>query len=252
MQIVFVLVLSITSILFAPIAQASQVVNHEAEALTLQSLGLLSGTDQGFELERIPTRVEGAVMLVRLLGKNEYAMQQSFTHPFSDVPAWASPYIGFMYANNLTTGTDPSNFSPNLPLTPNQYLSFVLRSLGYNDQNGDFQWDKAMDKSQAIGLLDSSSRNELESFRRNEMVLISYLSLREKLKDSNSTLLQKLVEEDKAVSPIKAAASGLYKSQAANNIETIHNPIVNETDNRYLISNKDELIYQINVYDIFN
>ena len=236
--LIVVILLGTTSIVFTPATQARDLINHEAEARTLQALGLFSGTDQGFELTRVPSRVEGAVMLVRLLGKGEYAIHQNFPHPFKDVPAWANPYIGYMYTAGLTAGTGPLTFSPDLPLTTNQYLSFVLRSLGYSDQNGDFQWDKAIDKSADIGLIDSSTRKELEtSFRRDEMVLVSYLSLKNNLKDSNYTLLQKLVEVDKVVSPINAQAAGLYNPQPRDHI--------NETSNGYLISNQDELKYAL-------
>ena len=233
-----VIILSTTFIVLTPVTQASDLINHEAEAHTLQVLGLFSGTDQGLELTRVPSRVEGAVMLVRLLGKGEYAIRQNFPHPFKDVPAWADPYIGYMYAAGLTAGTGPLTFSPDLPLTTNQYLSFVLRSLGYNDQNGDFKWDKAIDKSAAIGLIDSSTRQELEtSFRRDEMVLVSYLALKNNLKDSNYTLLQKLVEVDKVVSPINAQTAGLYTPQPGGHIS--------ETSNGYLISSQDELKYAL-------
>jgi len=245
--LMFVILLGTTSNLFIAVTQASELITHEAEARILQTLGLFSGTDHGFELTRVPSRVEGAVMQVRLLGKSEYALGQNFPHPFKDVPVWADPYIGYMYTAGLTAGTGPLTFSPELPLTPNQYLSFVLRSLGYNDQNGDFQWDKAMDKSEAIGLLDSSARKELEtSFRRDEMVLVSYLSLENNLKGSNYTLLQKLVEVDKVVSPINAQATGLYTPQSGDqNIENITIPHVGETSNGYLVSNQDELKYAL-------
>jgi len=242
-----VILLGTTSILFTPAAQAGDFINHEVEAHSLQALGLFSGTDQGFELTRIPSRVEGAVMLVRLLGKGEYAIDQNFPHPFKDVPVWADPYVGYMYAAGLTAGTGPSTFSPDFALTTDQYLSFVLRSLGYNDQNGDFQWNRAMDKSEEIGLIDSSTRKELEtSFSRDEMVLVSYLALKSNLKDSNYTLLQKLVEVDKVVSPINAQASGLYTLRPGdNNIENGAIPYVSETSNGYLISNQDELKYAL-------
>lgn len=39
---------------------------HCADAL--KDLGLFSGSDKGYELDRAPTRLEAGVMLVRLLG----------------------------------------------------------------------------------------------------------------------------------------------------------------------------------------
>ncbi|MNY63682.1 hypothetical protein D3C86_2006780 [compost metagenome] len=48
-------------------------------------------------------------------------------------------------------------------------------------------------------------------FRRDEMVAVAYRAIQTKLKGSPRTLLQKLVEDDKAVSAEAAVASGLYK-----------------------------------------
>ncbi|MDD4801468.1 MAG: transglutaminase domain-containing protein, partial [Syntrophomonas sp.] len=78
-------------------------------------------------------------------------------------------------------------------------------------------------------------------FRRDQMVLVSYLCLGANLKDSNSTLLQKLVEEDRTVSPLQAESSGLYQPQPGTNQESIIVPAISESNNRFQVSNKDEL-----------
>ncbi|MCK8060109.1 MULTISPECIES: hypothetical protein [unclassified Fusibacter] len=52
---------------------ASGNMDYTANADSLKELGLFNGTSKGYELNRIPNRVEGAVMLVRLLGKEEDA-----------------------------------------------------------------------------------------------------------------------------------------------------------------------------------
>ena len=79
-------------------------------AVKLNTLGLFKGTDIGFELEREPTRLEGAVMFVRLLGGEEEALTQEYSHPFTDVPQWASPYVGFLYKHKLTKGIAATQF----------------------------------------------------------------------------------------------------------------------------------------------
>ncbi|MEA1975364.1 MAG: hypothetical protein U9N10_07355 [Bacillota bacterium] len=43
-------------------------LTEERKAEALHKMGILKGTDQGLELDQAFTRVQGAVMLVRMLG----------------------------------------------------------------------------------------------------------------------------------------------------------------------------------------
>ena len=70
---------------------------HCADAL--KNMGLLVGTQNGYELDRTPTRAEAAIMLVRLLGEEDAAMVGNYDVPFTDVPDWAAPYIGTAIRN---------------------------------------------------------------------------------------------------------------------------------------------------------
>ena len=65
----------------------------EAQAQMLYDLGLFRGTEKGFELEQPMTRAEAAVMLTRFLGAEQTALEGAWTHPFTDVPEWAAPYL---------------------------------------------------------------------------------------------------------------------------------------------------------------
>ena len=48
---------------------AAGAANFDSAAQSLSDLGLLNGTQSGFDLDRAGTRGEAAAMLVRLLGK---------------------------------------------------------------------------------------------------------------------------------------------------------------------------------------
>ena len=104
---------------------------------SLHALGLFNGTGTGpdgrptYELERTGTRAEALVMLVRFLGKETQAQSGSFTHPFTDVPDWAAPYVGYAYENGLTNGISATEFGPSAICTAQMYLTFMLRALGY-------------------------------------------------------------------------------------------------------------------------
>ncbi len=202
-----------TSITFPIPVSAASYSNYE-KALDLKILGLLANSPDNFELGRAPSRVEGAVMLVRLLGKENFVKQGSFIHPFTDVPAWASNYIGYLYQNGLTKGISDSEFDPDSLMTANQYFTFVLRSLGYDDKT-DFVYDQAIEKASQIGLVNLSQAVALKktsSFLRNDMVGISYNALSARIKASTLTLLDRLAVTDKAIFKPAARVLGLYTS----------------------------------------
>jgi hypothetical protein len=104
------------------------------EARLLYDLHLLKGTNKGFEEEKTMYRSEAAVMLTRLLGGEKEALRKKIKPPFTDVPAWASPYVGWLYQKGLTKGTGGKKYSPNKTTTYGEYVLFLGRSLGWTDQ----------------------------------------------------------------------------------------------------------------------
>lgn len=167
----------------------------------LYDLGLFSGTGTKadgtpeFELDRAPNRHEAVTMLVRLLGKEAEAKAGTWDIPFTDVDEWAKPYVGYAYANKLTSGTSETTFSGKATVTASQYLTFVLRALGY-DSSVDFRWDAAWELSDKIGLTNGEYNAKTDSFLRGDVTVVSCSALDVKQKDSSSTLADKLIAED--------------------------------------------------------
>lgn len=157
-----------------------------ARADALNGLGLFQGTDKGYELEVSPNRAQGLTMLIRLLGKETEARNGSFSHPFTDVPEWADPYVGYAWENGLTQGRDPSAgvFDPYTAMSAKDYVTFLLRALQYSDSKGDFSWAKALDKALEIGLVTGNGKTWLDTntFTRGTMVDLSYAALSAGLK----------------------------------------------------------------------
>lgn len=173
-----------------------------AVADKLYILGLFQGTGtdpQGkpiYDLHVKPTRQVAITMLVRLLGEEKEALSSNLKHPFIDVDAWASPYIGYAYANGLTKGISDTKFGSQDLASANQYLTFVLRALGYNDAIGDFKWDKPTVLSEKIGLNIDGYKDNSVSFFRGDIAIISENSLNIKMKDSDINLLQHLLNNN--------------------------------------------------------
>ena len=181
-------------------ALAAPAEEEEAAAWRLYSMGLFlcTGIDEEgfpvFSLEDAPTRAEGVTMLVRLIGQEKAALEGTWTTPFEDVPAWAEPYVGYAYANGLTNGTRPNGFDPDLPISPSEYLTFVLRAMGY-DSGTDFAWDSAWTLSDKLGITDGQYHAGTTSFDRGDVAWISANALTAKVKDSDKTLEAVLADQ---------------------------------------------------------
>lgn len=157
---------------------------HAEAARCLYELGLFQGVGTNadgtpdFALDRAPTRAEAVTMLVRLLGKEAEAKAGTWETPFTDVADWAKPYVGYAYNNKLTTGTSATTFGGDITVNATQYLTMVLRALGYSDKwEDDFQWDAAWGKADKVGLTHGEYNADTTSFTRGDVAAISKSAL---------------------------------------------------------------------------
>ncbi|MBR2666906.1 MAG: S-layer homology domain-containing protein [Oscillospiraceae bacterium] len=184
----------------------SSETDYNALADALKELGLFRGSDtpygSGYALEEQPTRIQGLVMFLRLLGEEEAALACTEENPFVDTDPWCEPYLAYAYAKGYTNGTDLSRgiFSPSEPITAAQYLTFLLRALGYSDdgsEEADFTWDQALTAAFRFGVLTSEERKMLDSttFTRAQMVYVSWFGLQARCKGtSGTTAMQQLID----------------------------------------------------------
>ena len=188
-------------ILLFGLIPAAIAADDEAQtaAETLYAMGLFQGKKTAadgtpiFDLDAAPTRAEAVTMLVRLLGKEAEAKAGSWDIPFTDVLEWARPYVGYAYCIGLTNGTGSARFGSSSPVTASEYITFVLRALGY-DSTVDFEWDAAWELSDRLGITDRSYASA-KTFTRGDAAIISVRALSAKLKYSKQTLAQKLIAE---------------------------------------------------------
>lgn len=179
-----------------PFAYAASIEEIEA-ADALYELGLFKGTglnesgNPEYRLDGPLSRAEAVTMLVRLLGKSEEALNGTWTTPFTDLDEWVKPFVGYAYTNGLTAGTSATTYSGVQQATAAQYITFVLRALGYTS-GIDFQYSNAWTFSDEIGLTQGQYNENTADFRRGDAVLISYNALNCKFKNSNQTLLDSI------------------------------------------------------------
>jgi len=188
--LLFVLVTSSATATFAESVSGNIYIRAEQ----LNQLGLLQGTgSHNYDLKRSPTRAESVAMLIRLTGNEEEALRyKGSASPFYDVPVWADKYISYAYQNGLTKGVSKSQFGSSLVINSNQYITLLLRALGYSDDEGDFSYADPRNLAAGIGLLDSW--NENPEFLRADMVLLSYNALLTTPKGSDAPLFESLLK----------------------------------------------------------
>lgn len=182
---------------------------------SLHALGLFNGTGTNsdgspvYDLDKIPSRNQAVIMLVRLLGKESEAKAGTWQIPFTDVdPASVSfPYIGYAYANGLTNGTSATTYSGVNPIRYNQYLTFVLRALGYVSGT-DFTVSDAATFSDAIGLTHGEYAGNVETFTRGDVAKISRGALDASLKDGSGTLRDRLIASGVIPAPEQEPEAG--------------------------------------------
>ena len=180
----------------------SSATDYNALADGLKALGLFKGSDTGYgfgyDLEAKPTRIQALIMFLRLIGEEQAALSTTAACPFTDVPAWCQPYVAYAYEQGLTKGVDDAAmlFGTADYVTAGQYVTFILRALGYQDSGDtpDFAWDTALQRGMDLGILTAGEYKMLmeEPFLRAQVAYLSYFALDHTYKDRAETLQTQL------------------------------------------------------------
>lgn len=194
--------------------------DYNALADALRSMGLFKGSDlpygSGYELENAPTRIQGLILFLRLLGEEQAALTNSGGSgvTFADVPAWALPYVSYAYDKGYTKGVETDGqgrvwFGPENNLAPNDYVTFLLRALGYSEAGSDFSWLTAAHDARTLGVLTEGEEALLTgsgAFLRAQVAYLSYYALDASVRGGESTLLERLTASGALDAATAAAA----------------------------------------------
>ncbi|MBE6992787.1 MAG: S-layer homology domain-containing protein [Ruminococcaceae bacterium] len=180
--------------------------DYNSTANALNTMGLFKGDSSGYALERAATRTEALVMFIRLLGQEDEALAFDGTHPFTDVDTWANSYVAYAYSKGYTKGISDTLFGATNPVAAADYMTFLMRALGYAE-NVDFAWKTAVDDAVELGIINSTESGIITSnFLRCHVAYISYYALYASVAGSETTLLQKLMDDGSVSNVVPAAA----------------------------------------------
>ncbi len=173
-----------------------EVTDKDSVANALYFLGLVKGYDDrggDFKLANKLTRAESIVQIVRFLGAEKEALGGEYTVPFTDVPEWAVPYIGYAYANGITSGRSATKFDTNGTVDEAQFLTLLLRAMDYSDKDGDFVWSNPFALANSVGLTAHTAAEE--NYTRGDAFTACCNALSSKCK-TGKTVAEKLIAEN--------------------------------------------------------
>ena len=199
-RLCLLLAIAMIAVLLAPagaFATSRNLSTQESLAKELDTLNMLEGDSPGqYALNRAPNRLEAVVMVIRMLGLEKEALRIHWANTFLDLTGdyeWADKYIGFAKKEGIVDGVSQTEFGVG-PCSPQMYLTFTLRALGYDDITGnDFTWDKPETLARSVGILTDSV--DLNEFLRADIVTICVNALSAKMKGTDKTLAENLIEK---------------------------------------------------------
>lgn len=177
---------------FALQAFAFSDISDEETALsvaTLESMGIVTGTSATtFSPSLTLTRAQICTMIIRAIGQEKATSSYVNQGLFNDVKSnmWHAGYVNLAYKQGIINGYGNGKFGPDDEVTYGQFVTILLRLLGYTENDIGKLWpadyivfasDLGMDENVDLGANDSVSRG-------NAAILL-YNTLRIKAKGSN-------------------------------------------------------------------
>ena len=188
---------------FTMVSEFRQIAPSLADALLELGLFVGTGVDANgtptFELSRSLTRMEALTLVIRLMGLEESALSYVGSNPFDDTPDWGSSIAAFAYNEGITAGIGDGLFAPDRMVTHHEFVTFLLRVLGYSELNGDFLFELSLDKAVNVDLFSENQRNiqaGTDQYLRSDTVLNMVNALLTNTKGSNANLIDALVADN--------------------------------------------------------
>ncbi len=223
LAIVLAIALTFSSI---TVAFADEVISDDVKAVA--SIGMLIGDGKGVTVEYAktePSRLQSAILFLRLKGLEDDAKVFDGTDNFKDVDgyAWkegvnimaylkAHPELGWIGSEN--------NFMHRNKINEQAYYKVLLEALGYKQNTGtvvgDFEYSEVFEFAKSIGL---EPKENLESFTIDDLARATVEALKHNTKDGK-LLVEVLIEAGKIDKEV-AIANGLYEEVFAADVKSV-------------------------------
>lgn len=178
--------------------ESAAAVRAKTDAQAAAELGVLQGEGNGVTdsyLAKATTRIQAAILFLRLKGLEQTALAYKGTEQFADADLVGDsnkPIMSYLKANpNLGwSGTGDGKFEPLAGITAQQYYKVLLEALGYK-QDADFAYADALAFAKSKGLSQVAGAGAL---RNGHVATATVEALKAAAKDSGKSLLDTLAE----------------------------------------------------------
>jgi len=167
----------------------------------VERMGMLIGEGAGITeeyLDKVPTRVQAAIMVLRLNGVDAAAAAFTGTDNFDDasLEAWAMPYLAYLKAHPEfgLIGTGDNKFQPTAEIDEQAYAKILLTALGY-EYNVDFTWDETLAFAKEIGI----AKAESSAFTVKDLAIMTVSALNLNCKNGTPLLKNLVAKRDGVV-----------------------------------------------------
>jgi hypothetical protein len=197
-------------------AFAAEGISRDAQAA--KDLGMLKGSDGGVTtqyLQSSPTRIQAAILFLRLKGLENTALSYKGTNNFADASEmkWDQGRNIMAYLKDHPelgwTGIGNNKFNPNSQIDVKSYYKVMLEALGYAEGT-DFQWNDVLTFAASKDLKSVAGTT---NFVVDNIATATMEALKAGMKSGNNTLIASLIESG-VVSREAAVKAGLIADQA--------------------------------------
>ncbi len=194
------------SLIFCMSAMASneaEIETTEDIAVLLGKMELISGDNEGYNLEGNLTRAEASTFIVKLLGKEATVLSDKAMYTKSNFPdingdEWYAPFVGFCERGYILTGFPDGTVQADTTLSEKAFLTMVLKTMGYTSE--DFSWDTVYTFAFEIGLItDEMYKDKIEDdleYTRGDAVKVMYNALKLKKADDKTSFIDDLINNE--------------------------------------------------------
>lgn len=163
-------VIMTVAILASMMVPALAAVSYQTEADKLVAVGLMKGTDKGTDLESMLDRLQGITFTIRAMGEEEAAVAMTEADiaavlatvtDAKTMPTWGRGYAAYAVKEGITLGVSSAElrFAPFAKLSGTQFITMMLRTLGYTG----ITLENCLDKAIAVGMLTTGKAVEFGS-----------------------------------------------------------------------------------------
>ena len=210
--------------------------NQEAIEV-LQKVGIMVGDENGkFNPEAKVTRNEMAVIMANLM---DYRVSTyKGTSPFTDVPAWAEPYVAACYTNGIISGYSAKTYGGNDVVATSQAALMLMKALGYFQFQSDFEddWQLATIKQGGkIELFDGVDSGVKAAMTRNDVAQLVLNALKAGMVEADNDTIKVTTGDTKVeagkvnynyVTSSKSYASAIDNREATSSTSSTKGSIV--------------------------